>query len=106
MSQLTHWGRIRHQHALLVEFLEWLEQHNAVQLGPQTADCPFTLAEDFKPSNLADRYFQVDRRQLDNERRAVLACFADKKLLPEGTLASMQQQIAADLEAGTHASNG
>ena len=72
-TQLEKWERVHAQHAALAEFLEWLEQRAAIELAPQDGTCPFTLCDDFKPSNLADRFLGIDRTQLDIERRAVLA---------------------------------
>lgn len=70
-SALHHWARVVDQHVLLVEFLarlpEWGIELDAARGGLSNVPC-WSL----NPVRLADRYLQVDRAALEQERRALL----------------------------------
>jgi hypothetical protein len=72
-SMLDHWESVSDTYSKLMEFLEWLESKD-IHLDTDLVDQDeFPRLDDLKHSALIDRYLQVDRRQLDNERRELLA---------------------------------
>lgn len=60
-KHLDHWASICDQHTACVEFLNWLEQKGFVE------------EINGAPTQLADKFFEVDRQGLDRERRELLA---------------------------------
>lgn len=67
MSQIQHWSRISGHHADVLGFIEYLERFG-IKLD-------FDYAKKGTPidlTKLVDMYFEVDRAQLEKERRELL----------------------------------
>jgi len=69
---LRDWENKSDRHCDLVYFLEWLEENQAIYLGPQNDNCPFKRLDDFKPDRLADRFLGIDRKALELARRELI----------------------------------
>lgn len=63
-GHLAHWREVSVKHAAMMEVLEFAEEHGYARLSA-------------KPSDIADELLEVDRLQLDIERRALLAKAAE-----------------------------
>lgn len=75
---LQDWENKSDRHCDLVNFLEWLEENQAINLGPQNDDCPFKRLDDFKPDRLADRFLGIDRKALELARRELIDSLTKK----------------------------
>ena len=70
---LAHWGSVAHNHTTILEFLEWAERggHLVFELiclpKPKGSG---TRAASF--SEVVDAHLQVNRKELDRARRALL----------------------------------
>jgi len=67
MTQLELHAKTRSDQIAIISFLEWIEENNMEIMtkdGGMVCDQPETLAQ---------RSLGIDRRQLDKERRAMLA---------------------------------
>jgi hypothetical protein len=76
VTLLRNWSTARIHHQRLVAFLEWLEEHQAIALGPQGPECPFKKLDDFKPDRLADTFLEIDRAALTEAQAACEALYA------------------------------
>lgn len=69
---LNHWAEIHKDHSVVMEFLQWMESLG-ILLDFEYADTSeFPTLDSHKFESLADKFFEVDRRELDKERRELL----------------------------------
>lgn len=67
---LDHYANVKDSEATLIEFLEWLETHD-VELDFDCSES-FPVLDSRKPDRLIDSFLNIDRKQLDVERREML----------------------------------
>lgn len=67
---LNRWAENRHHHGVIIEFLNWVESKHSIRLeyDPYSTNNPAPLDR----QKLVDEFFEIDREQLEAERRETL----------------------------------
>lgn len=61
---LHHWAAVREEYYTIKDFLVWLEEEGHLRDGVEAVNLNFNV--------LLDEYLEVDREQLERERRALV----------------------------------
>lgn len=69
MSMLKYWAAMRPKHTTLMAFFEWLEEEG-IKVEFTRRECGSPVYD--RASDLADCHLEIDRQELDRERRALL----------------------------------
>lgn len=70
---LDRWAEVSDLHTFVLSFFEWLEENGIRYEFDYNDACPPDLPSyDMKPSTLLDAFLEIDRVQLDDERRELL----------------------------------
>jgi len=68
-NQMLNWRAVQEKHASVLNFLEWAEEKYGLAFDWQSAEDGTPL----QIKSLVDKFYDVDRQVLDDERKALLA---------------------------------